>query len=43
MGTMIGRVDRVEADDEEKDVDDEDVVEALLEHSKLYPCKNKIH
>ena len=42
MGTMIGRVDRVEADDEEKD-DDEDVVEALLEHSKLYPCKNQIH
>lgn len=33
MGTMIGRVDRVEADDEEND-DDEDVVEALLEHSK---------
>lgn len=42
MGTMIGRVDRLEADDEKKD-DDEEVVEALFEHSKLYPCRNKIY
>lgn len=39
MGTLIGRVDRVEVDDEEKDAD-EVVVEALFEHWKLYPCRN---
>lgn len=36
MGTLIGRADRVEADDEESD-DNEEVVEALFEESKLYP------
>lgn len=34
MGTMIGRVDLLEADEEENG-DDEDVVEALFELSKL--------
>jgi len=40
VGTTIGRVDRVDADDE-KDVD-EDVVEVLFEQSKLYPWRNNI-
>lgn len=31
MGTLIGRADRVEADD------NKEVVEALFEESKLYP------
>lgn len=39
MGTTIGRVGRVDPDEEEGNAD-EDVVEAFFEHSKLYPCKN---
>lgn len=42
MGTIIGRVDRVEADEEERDPD-EGVVEAPFEPSKLYPCRSNIY